>query len=450
MRVFAPGSLACLLLLGCAESDELSCGSLEYRTCDIRQSTCQSLVFDQMRCLRGDEAVGERPRSVVVSEEELRESFASEVEELEVDEDVTHTYSALSVIGLVHLDDTTTDSQVEFQVEGLLGFYSHATKEIVIVDHGEPLDDELATTTLGHEYVHALQDIEFDLSNYRDETSFSYDSALAATSITEGEATLYDGFQLAKIQKQDPEGVDWLDYYGHYVEAADSYAAEERSALLVASSVFPYTYGPFASADIFTDDGDPGLRKARYRDLSTQTFLARPRSSARFAPDAYADDLVVEGIAGRRSLGDESLGAWLLHAFAVRVLELPVTPELALGWRGDAVSVFYDESSDASELVWKIRWSRESEARAFADRVASTAARAGGTMTAFADGDSSVLVASSLADADLGAWLEALSAEPETDASSAKVGRATPQPDEVLGQSPLSRALGRFHQHCVR
>jgi hypothetical protein len=439
--------IATPLVAACGETEELDCTAVDYVTCDIRMDVCQKLVFDQMRCLRGDEGVDVRPRSRVVAAEELRESFQSDFTETEVDPDVERTYAALAVIEMVDPADTSLDSQVEFQVEGLLGFYSHVTKEIVIVDHGEPLDDELATTTLGHEYVHALQDMEFDLSAYREKNSFSYDAVLASTSVTEGEATLYDGFQLAKIGGDEPARVDWLEYYSHFAAAANDYAVNERSPLLVAGAVFPYTYGPLASARDFADQGRKGLERARGRDLSTQSFMARPSSEPTFAPEGPFDELALGAVTGRRSLGSESLGAWLLHSFAIRSLGNPPEPDLALSWRGDALSVFHDSETDASELVWTIRWKNDVRAQEFVDGVAATEASREGSMIAFVDGDTSVIVASTLLDADLAPYLEALDATLEV-ADATTEAEATPPATAPDSTSALARALGRFAQAC--
>lgn len=441
---FAVTALLCLWAFGCGEADELDCAQVVYKTCDIRQSTCQDRIFDQMRCLRGDTDVDERPRSVVVTEDELRDQLQASLDSAELDPDVERTYAALAVLGLIDLEDTTVDSQVDFQVEGLLGFYSHVTKEVVIVDHGEPLDDEMANTTLGHEYVHALQDREFDLSDYRREHSFSYDSALASTSVTEGEATLYDGFQLGKLHDREPSELDWVEYFSHFADAANEFAVKERSPLLVASAVFPYTYGPFGSASAFAGAGQPGIERSRSRDLSTQSIMSRALSETRFAPSGPLDELAVGRVPGRRSLGADSLGAWLLHSFGVRVLGEPLAPAMALGWRGDALSVFYDAVSDATELVWKIRWSSASRAQSFADKAVLAQAGNGGSLLAFAAGDTSVILTSTLGEADFLDLLSALDAD--------DVAAPSRSPSELAqdGPSALTQALARFGGHCFR
>jgi hypothetical protein len=318
----ARGLLVMALLFGCGGPDELQCASVEYRTCDIRMEPCQRLVFDQMRCLRGDVDVERRPRVTVLDANELKHELESAIDDRDPDPEIEQVYAGLAVLGLLSLDDTTTDSQVDFQLDALLGFYSHISKQIVVVDHGVALDDEQATTTLGHEYVHALQDAEFDLSRFQDDVSFSYDAGLSATSLVEGEALLFDGFQLARIRGQSPSRIDWLNYYAHFTDAANEYSAEERSPVLTASAIFPYTYGGHTAARWHETSGPHGIRRSRSRDLSTQSFLARRAERAIYVPNGTSDidELEVTRVPGLAGLGGESLGAWLLHSFAVRVL----------------------------------------------------------------------------------------------------------------------------------
>lgn len=392
-------SIACV---GCGDTDELDCRTVAYRTCDIRMTDCQRLVFDQMRCLRGDEDVDRRPRVSVISVGELRRELESAVGDSEPDPELEQVYAGLAVLGLLDVDDTSVDSQVDFRLDALLGFYSHDSKAIVVVDHGVPLDDEQATTTLGHEYVHALQDADFDLARYQDEVSFSYDSALASTSVIEGEAMLYDGFQLARIHGGEPGAADWLAYYEQFTDAANRYNAEERSPLLTASAVFPYTYGAHSAATWHTRLGQRGIVRGRTRDRSTQSFLARSAERSVFAPGgADVANLEVRRVPGRESLGADGLGAWMVHSFAVRVLSRPMEPDLAVAWRGDVVSLFSDPSTGDTELVWKIRWSNPARANDWSRQVRTRVARNDGSWDASTVDDTSVVVASTRAGADL-------------------------------------------------
>lgn len=448
MRTAVVAGLSFLLFSGCSDDDELDCGSVEYGTCDIRSEQCQRLVFDQMRCLRGS-TDAPRPRVSVVSVEDLRQELESQGGEMESDDELEQVYASLAVLGLLDLDDTTVDAQVEFQLDALLGFYSHASKRIVVVDHGAPLDDEQATTTLGHEYIHAMQDAEFDLRRYQNDVTFSYDSGLAATSLIEGEAVLFDGFQLARIIDRDPAFVDWLGYYGEFTAAANEYSAEERSPVLVAPAIFPYTYGGYGAAVSHERAGTRGIDQARRRDLSTQSFLARRAESSVFVPQDAAAlvELEVSRVGGLEPLGAESLGAWLVHAFLVRVLSDPVEPDLARYWRGDVISLFHDEATGASEFVWKVRFTAPARASSFSQRVDAAVARNNGSWSASSSGDVSVIVGSSRPGADLSRLLDAATSEP---ASSRRDPGSLRVPSEQSGaQHPIGRALSRLAPGCL-
>jgi hypothetical protein len=185
--------------------------------------------------------------------------------------------------------------------------------------------------------------------------------------------------------------------------------------------------------------------------LSTQSFLARRAERAIYVPNGKSDidDLEVTRVPGLTGLGGESLGAWLLHSFAVRMLSEPVTPEIAQLWRGDIVSLFVDESTGGTELVWKIRFPGAGRATDFSRRVNRSVARNNGSWSATSAGSVSVIAASTRPGADLTALLAAATESNPSDTASARHQVESPKLAGANEASALARALKKLSPTCA-
>ena len=79
--------------------------------------------------------------------------------------------------------------QLNLLTEQVLGYYDDTVGDLYVLNTGGQLS-ALAQYTLSHEFVHALQDQNYDLSALMPENSTNSDSDLAASSLVEGDASL--------------------------------------------------------------------------------------------------------------------------------------------------------------------------------------------------------------------------------------------------------------------
>ncbi len=440
---FTFASCLCLsTLAACSGSDELNCRDIGIVTCDIRSEGCQAQLFDNTRCLRGDTKQElKRPGVITLSESEARDLLLEEADEFELDETSIRAHTALALVGLVEPAELTADTQVEVTLEGLLGFYSSITNQIVVLElEQQPLDDLRANTTLAHEFVHALQHADFDIEKYRNVVEEGYDQQLAATTLLEGEATLYERFIEAKLSDISQDNVDWESFYDELTDAADDFTAEMPEPHSTAFAVFPYTYGGHSSYDIWDDRGRRGFAELR-KQTAPSTLQDLARRHRRSAIDA--DTREVEPVStpdGFEYVGHDRMGPWVLHGFLSFVMGEAQKPKLALGWRGDAFTVFV--SDEDTGAIWKVVWDSSEQASQFAELIDAERSPTGGFWTARAKGTSASIYAATSAEALqalLGEQADSSQDLPTADDSSAPVG-----------ENALRQLLARYQHSCFR
>jgi len=96
------------------------------------------------------------------------------------------------MLGLIPEKYSYASCLLKTTAQNTSAFYDHAKSEIIVPDF-----EEVATSTLVHEIVHALQDQHFELKDYANLYYQSTDLALAAAALAEGEAARVEELFLA-------------------------------------------------------------------------------------------------------------------------------------------------------------------------------------------------------------------------------------------------------------
>ena len=92
------------------------------------------------------------------------------------------------IMDLCEEEDDLVQAQLDLLLQGVLGLYDSEKKALVVVSEREERDP-LSWLTFAHEYTHALQDSEFDLSELHSRAA-SFDSSKALSALVEGDARL--------------------------------------------------------------------------------------------------------------------------------------------------------------------------------------------------------------------------------------------------------------------
>jgi hypothetical protein len=327
-----------------------------------------------MRCMHGDVELGvEQPPVLLLDEAQALaygapENMAPSMGDMGAD-DFAATIRGLELFGLLEPRLIGDEMDVAgVMLSTALAFYSPETREIVIIDRGEPLADLDADALLAHELIHALQDARHNLIEF-DSRALETDGRLAAASVVEGEATLY---QLMLLLAYRGIGFDTRAYRAIFADTASSAEAgalEAGSPLVTAGSIFPYTYGARYMAEAWLQG------KALAIDA---LFQAPPSSSLQVmlgagsaAPQVVSFVDAPAAPAGQHLASEDVAGAWVLYSLMAELMdatERASLPSLASRWRGDHVWVYAADGDAARVTVLAaVHWEDSEAATRFAE-----------------------------------------------------------------------------------
>jgi len=416
------------LLSGCAEDEHPplladgrarpveGCEEFSYRSCDVLDHACQAELFQLVACLRGGDArAAELPPVRLLSESEAVAAVldaATEPAAPLVDGQFEAMAHALELLGLLEPGLLGAESDVlDVMIQSVVALYLPATREVIIIDRGRARADLDANGVLAHEFVHALQDTEHDLSRFDQEPNQDSDRSLAVSAMIEGEATLYQLLLSLAYSGERLDNVDYARLFTSLRGQGDRLALGDASPMVTAPGIFPYTYGARYMGQHWLLGDQPAL---------DQIFERPPQSSLEVMwreglelPAVQRFLVLPAPLSGYHFLADDVAGAWVLFS---KLLELagdltaaPALRELVLGWRGDRFWVYQsDDAEAAAALVWRIDWQDAEAAAQFAERYAAELNRADrphpAGQSVVVDGVSTRVVIAER-EADLPAWV---------------------------------------------
>jgi hypothetical protein len=346
--------LGSLALLGCFGDDDGGDVDLT-EGCDIRGSSCQRAVFDEVVRLK-PVADARQPRVQTIDVEQYEQLLRDIlVDDPAAEASLAAWGAALRLLGLLSPGADLADASVQQMTGQTVAFYDSRSGEVSVIDRGEvdPMQDAFV---LAHEYVHALQDQDVDLQAFREAWAISTDSSLALTALVEGEATVVSAGYLDENLGPDLM-LNWLTYGSgirdNVLEAID----DSDEPLLTAIDLLPYTLGTSALDNRFRDDGVAGI---------APLFEVPPQSLLEWVHDLQdepgqatepLDCYPTSGPEGFEIVDHDTLGMVGQLAIAVRAGE---TAEFALTvagtWANDSLVLFRDEQDeDSFAVAWRLR-----------------------------------------------------------------------------------------------
>jgi hypothetical protein len=359
-----------LALAGCGAEDSRDgsrsyppvpgCEHIDHAPCDTMETSCQTLRLELAACLRGSEP-GELPPVTRWTEQQYTDYLRAALAE-NPRPAPDHSERALSILGLVKPGGFAPDPMVMDRVAWIWGFYSSETRDITLIDHGQPAADARWNALLTHELVHALQDRDVDLQAYHREHGVSYDAMLAERAITEGEARLHETRYTASLHGVDPAKVDWREQFEDQIASGERWVSEQPSPLLASLSVFPYDYGQrFVDFAWRSGGHDAVLALMSAPPSSTQVLMAS--SDGPSEPPVPVELSPPTPPEGWSPPGNDVLGALGLFLTLTRVASAEAVRPAALAWRSDLFSVYAGPSQPSeTALVWQLELADETSA----------------------------------------------------------------------------------------
>ena len=320
--------------------------------------------MDLAACLRGSE-----PMRVPTVTSMTKAEFADYLnrraaENPQPDPNVYET--ALTLLGILEPGGLSQEALVADDLEFVWGLYRFREKDVIIVDHGVPSDEPAPNSVLVHEFVHALQDADVNLSAFFDEHATSYDSYLAAASISEGEARLHQSRFWASLIGLDPGAVDWDEHLLRTAEYGEERVLDADSPFTASYNYFPYEVGARYVHFAFRANGLTGVEELFASPperavalMASDTSLSRADWPASEFPELVATDPWLPEI-------ETTLGAWGTFLHLAELTAPPVAKTTALDLLGDRMTVYtIADSSDAiteTAVVWQLEFGSEASA----------------------------------------------------------------------------------------
>lgn len=277
-------------------------------------------------------------------------------------------------LGLMDSEESLYDILLALNSEGILGFFQPDDKKLYVVQDSNdfsPADER----TYVHEYVHHLQEINFDVKTKLDATQTDYDASRALRALLEGDATIAEFIYLN--QQMEPEEQEASE---PPPSDALNEALDAAPYIAIRTFVFPYVEGVDFAVRIYTDTGGwEALNEAlRNPPVSTEQVLHIQKYISGEAPvKIEMPELLWILGDGWEHVRTDNLGEIFIRAW----LEADFSPQEAAiassGWGGDAYSLFKGPD-DQSLLVLPIVWDSDRDAEEFYQTVqAHTEARTG-------------------------------------------------------------------------
>jgi hypothetical protein len=366
------------------------CEDFSYRTCDILTASCQREVFALVACVRGDSAargpppvrqLDEASAIALVADASAMGSMTDGVDAMSAMALDARAFRAevrgLELMGLLEPGLIRDASDVLNQaVSSTIAYYLPSTREVVIIDRGDPIDDLDANTVLAHEFVHAQQDTQHDLTSFGADLVFDSDGNLALSSLIEGEASLYQYLLQFAYRGTDLRQVNFSAFFANLTGLGLEVTLEVGSPALTAESIFPYTFGAAYAGRAWVAGGSGAL---------DAFYQAPPRTSweilggeANAARSVSTFDTAPAPLDGYTLVGQDVVGAWvsvaMLAGLASGNLSGGELPDLASRWQGDRYWV-YDTADEPGAIatLWAIDWADAESAARFSTLAASLA-----------------------------------------------------------------------------
>lgn len=321
-------------------------------------------IGGQVVPLRGLAPLAQVPRTFM-NHEQLRAYFTAELAQQWPPEAEQRDRAVLRALDMDPGAADMRGAQIDSMVKSVLGFYDHATKQLVVVTDRAQMGVR-DRVTYAHEFTHSLQDQHYDLAKLFARVEGNADAQMALKGLVEGDATLTMAiyarahFSAADIASYQLEQFQSLDLSGLWLGGGP---------LVESAAAFPYREGASFVATLYQLGGWKAVEQAFARPpRSTEQVLHPERYLAGEPPVDVR--LPALRLAGWRVLAEDTLGELYLRIY----LEHQIAPDQAaaacLGWGGDRYQVLSDDQGRLALALWTT-WDDQAAAGRFFDAASS-------------------------------------------------------------------------------
>ena len=323
------------------------CAAFDYRRCDIRSAACLENLAAIASCMRGRDSALAPPLVSFVSETEAELELLSDYEA--VAPGPNYFEIALTGFGLTLPRAFEPQEMSARSAREWAAFYSNRRKEIIVIEHDEPLDPISENVVLLHEMIHALQDADHDLTAFSERYRLGSDGNLRGNSVIEGEARMHERRYFAALSGLDVTELDFTRSFDNLRNYYENWLFQQEDLYTASQFSVPYAHGAEYVFQVWSEGGQAAVRAL---------FDAPPQNMREVLALAWGGDPHVEVTDFDPPLAQSAdhflqawttMGAWALYLLVEpRLTGGPSARDLALAWRGDQLEVF---SSSSGEVV---------------------------------------------------------------------------------------------------
>ena len=321
-------------------------------------------ITDQVSGLRGL-PVTEAPPTFFISPDRMAENVREIIEEEYTREEADIEAQILALMDFIEPGTDLKQAFADLYAGSVVGYYDTDTGEMFVLNTGDSLTPA-AKSTLAHELVHALQDQAFDLDAFLPEDEENDDLERAKVALVEGDAVLASSqyvnsfltrSEIIRLYSSNRNGVDLSNI----------------PRVLIRLLTFPYREGAVFVAEIHDDGGWESVDAAySHPPLSTEHILHPGKYFSGEGPVPVSlPDLGSALGPGGETLGEGTLGEFMITLYLENRLTRPRAAAAAEGWGGDAYALLRNAGQDESVLVSLSAWDSVGDAHDFYDAMAS-------------------------------------------------------------------------------
>jgi hypothetical protein len=286
-------------------------------------------------------------------------------------DDLKRHETALVLLGLAAPNDLSIDNQVNALVTTVAAFYSSNSKNVTIITPDTvPASDQQRdnTITLAHEFVHALQDQQYDLTQFHADHGATYDAELASRSVTEGEAKLYETFVRVAFDGIAQDDVNLPEHFQNSANYAFSLHTSD-SPYLISPRIFPYYYGGRYTYYQLKSGGRGAIDGLFAGPPSATLPYIMSEAGLVDTPLLPVTEAAPAPVDGTSLFAEDTLGAWLTYQYLKSIYLATSVPTLSVsGWRGDHLWIYNDGTTQNIAVIWRVRWSSTDQVSNFVNQ----------------------------------------------------------------------------------
>jgi len=394
ISTFRPACLSaalCLsLLAGACGSERLSapkampipgCEELDIAACDTLNTDCQKSRLELAACLR-EAPVGKLPFVKVVTEQEYVDYINAFYESRQL-MGTNHFEVAMTWLGLAQPGSFWFDPISPSDIADWFGTYRWREKDLFLIDHGKPADDDASNVALVAALIRALRDRDIDIGVWTTQVAvFDVDSNWGADAMYFGEARFFSNRYKAALEGRS--SFDGLSQINDLIRQDIDWIRTQPSPYIATNERFAHNFGARAAYLAWQKGGVTAVNALFEDKLITQQLMATETEQGPVPALRYHAIPPVSDEWDRQPIVT-AVGAWGLFLALSKNLDPEAAWALALNWSGEQLYVYKgaEPNLDETALVWQLEMADETSASALEEQLKAVdeAAQVGRTGT---------------------------------------------------------------------